>query len=192
MMKRLLIEIKTACLITGVLILLTCCLYPLAVWGLAQVIFPGNANGSVVTGDGRPVISTLIAQPFSGEEYFHPRPSAVDYNPSGSGGSNLGPLSAKLIDSVRLRAQRYREENGLPSNAVVPVDAVTASGSGLDPHISVENALLQADRVARARGVTVSFIRKMIETYTEGRDLWILGQPRVNLIKLNLALDELR
>ena len=191
-MKRVVQEIKTACLVTGILILLTCCLYPLAVWGLAQVIFPGNANGSVVTDNGTPIASDLIAQPFTGEEYFHPRPSAVDYNPSGSGGSNLGPLSAKLIDSIRLRAQRYRQENGLPSDAVIPVDAVTASGSGLDPHISVENALLQADRVAGARGVTAQFVREMIKTYTEGRDFWILGQPRVNLVKLNLALDELR
>ncbi len=191
-MKRVVQEIKTACLVTGILILLTCCLYPLAVWGLAQVIFPGNANGSVVTDNGTPIASDLIAQPFTGEEYFHPRPSAVDYSPSGSGGSNLGPLSAKLIDSTRLRAQHYREENGLTSDAVIPVDAVTASGSGLDPHISVENALLQADRVAGARGVTVHFVREMIKTYTEGRDFWILGQPRVNLVKLNLALDELR
>jgi K+-transporting ATPase ATPase C chain len=91
-----------------------------------------------------------------------------------------------------LRAQRYREENGLPPDAAIPVDAVAASGSGLDPHISVENALLQADRIARARGVTAHFVREMIKTYTEGRDLWILGQPRVNLVKLNLALDELR
>jgi potassium-transporting ATPase KdpC subunit len=192
MMKKVLQEIKTACLVTGILILLTCCLYPLAVWGLAQALFPDNANGSLITGNGKPVISTLIAQPFSGEEYFHPRPSAVDYNPSGSGGSNLGPLSARLIDSIRLRAQRYREENGLPADAAVPVDAVTASGSGLDPHISVENALVQADRVARARGVTAYFMRELIKTYTEGRDLWILGQSRVNVVKLNLALDELR
>ena len=160
--------------------------------GVAQVIFPVNANGSVVTDNGTPIASDLIAQPFAGKEYFHPRPSAVDYNPSGSGGSNLGPLSAKLIDSTRVRAERYRQENGLPSDAVIPADAVTASGSGLDPHISVENALLQADRVAGARDVTAQFIREMIKAYTEGRDLWILGQPRVNLVKLNLALDELR
>jgi potassium-transporting ATPase KdpC subunit len=192
MIKNLLVELKSACLITGVLILLTCGLYPLAVWGLAQFIFPGNANGSMIVGNGGPVASALIAQPFAGEEYFHPRPSAVDYNPSGSGGSNLGPLSEKLIDSTRVRAERYREENGLGSDYVIPADAVSASGSGLDPHISVENALLQADRVAKARGVNDNFIREMIKTYTEGRDLWILGQPRVNIVKLNLALDELK
>jgi K+-transporting ATPase ATPase C chain len=192
MIKNLLLELRSACLITGVLILLTCGLYPLAVWGLAQVIFPGYANGSMITGNGKPVASALIAQPFAGKEYFHPRPSAVDYNASGSGGSNLGPLSAKFIDSTRLRAERYRQENGLAPDSVIPADAATASGSGLDPHISVENALLQADRVAKARGVTDYFILEMIKTHTERRDLWILGQPRVNIVKLNLGLDELK
>ncbi len=192
MVKNLLVQLKSACLITGVLVLLTCGLYPLAVWGLAQVIFPGNANGSMITNSGKPVASALIAQPFTGTDYFHPRPSAVDYNPSGSGGSNLGPLSAELIDSTRLRAERYRYENGLGRDTVIPADAVTASGSGLDPHISVENALLQAERVAKGRGVSDYFIREMIKTHTEGRDLWILGQPRVNIVELNLALDELK
>jgi K+-transporting ATPase ATPase C chain len=146
----------------------------------------------MIPGDGKPVASALIAQAFSGNDYFHPRPSAVDYNPSGSGGSNLGPLSKKLIESIRLRAERYREVNGLAPDAVIPADAVTASGSGLDPHISVENALLQAGRVAKARGVSDYFIREMIKTHTDGRDLWILGQPRVNIVELNLALDELK
>jgi K+-transporting ATPase ATPase C chain len=191
-MKGLFVEIRRALIATIILALLTCGAYPLIVWGAAQLFFSEKANGSLITNDGAPIASTLIGPAFTGAEYFHPRPSAVDYNAAGSGGSNLGPISRKLIDQVRSRAAAYRLENGLSTDAVVPADAVTSSGSGLDPHISVENALLQAKRVAEARGVSDRFVRDMITAHTEGRDLWILGEPRVNVVKLNLALDEIR
>ncbi len=191
-MKELLIEIRRALIATAILALLTCGVYPLTVWGAAHLLFPEKADGSLITRNGTPVASELIGPAFTGAEYFHSRPSAVDYNAAGSGGSNLGPISKKLIDQVRIRAAEYRLENGLTPDAVVPADAVTASGSGLDPHISVENALLQARRVAEARGVSERFMRDMVTAHAEGRDLWILGEPRVNVVKLNLALDELR
>jgi K+-transporting ATPase ATPase C chain len=190
-MKSLFVEIKRACIITAIIAVVTCAVYPLVVWGLAHVLFPDKAEGSLIISGGKTIASELIAQPFEGENYFHPRPSAVKYNPSASGGSNLGPLSKKLIDSIGERASLYRKENALAPDSPIPVDAVTASGSGLDPHISVENALLQAKRVARARGLTELFVREMITAHIEGRSLWILGQPRVNVVKLNLALDEL-
>ncbi len=190
-MKSLLVEIKRACIITAIIAVVTCGVYPLVVWGVAHVLFPAKAEGSLITAGGKTIASELLAQPFKGENYFHPRPSAVEYNPSGSGGSNLGPLSKKLIDSIGERASLYRQENGLAPDSPIPVDAVTASGSGLDPHISVENALLQAKRVAKARGLTELFVREMITAHIEGRGLWILGRPRVNIVKLNLALDEL-
>jgi K+-transporting ATPase ATPase C chain len=191
-MKGLFAEIRRALIATIVLALLTCGAYPLIVWGAAQLFFPEKADGSLITKNGVPVASVLIGPAFTGKEYFHPRPSAVDYNAAGSGGSNLGPISRKLIDQVRSRAAAFRLENGLSPDTIVPADAVTASGSGLDPHISVENALFQAKRVAEARRVSERFIRDMITAHIEGRDLWILGEPRVNVVELNLVLDELR
>jgi K+-transporting ATPase ATPase C chain len=135
--------------------------------------------------------SSLLAQRFAGERYFHPRPSAAGqgYDAVSSGGSNLGPISQKLIDTVKQRVADYRKENGLGPDAPVPADAVTTSASGLDPHISVQNALLQARRVAYTRGMSDEGIRKRIEEHTEGRTLWIFGEPRVNVLKVNLALD---
>ncbi|HEX6641828.1 MAG TPA: potassium-transporting ATPase subunit C [Thermoanaerobaculia bacterium] len=154
---------------TLVLLVLVSGIYPAAVRAIGQVAFPHQANGSLVVRDGRVIGSSLIAQPFTSDRYFHPRPSAVDYNAQASGGSNLGPTSKKLRD----RADRR-----------------SSSASGLDPHITPEDALSQAARVARARGVDEARIRALIESHTEHRFLGIYGEPRVNVLLLNLALDE--
>jgi K+-transporting ATPase ATPase C chain len=158
---------------------------------MAQVFFPHEANGSLVTRKGIVIGSSLLAQPFEGAHYFHPRPSAAGqgYDAANSGGSNLGPLSKELLERVKKRAVDYRTENGLAFDAVVPADAVTASASGLDPHISVKNALLQASRVARMRDISEQTVLETIQAHTEGRDVWVLGEPRVNVLSLNLSMD---
>jgi potassium-transporting ATPase KdpC subunit len=166
--------------------------YPLAVTGMAQALFSDRADGSYIERDGRVVGSSLIGQPFKSPEYFHPRPSAVTYDGSLSSGSNLGPTSADLLAAVARRAERYREQNGLPPDAEVPVDAVTASGSGLDPDISVANARLQAPRVADVRGMDVTTVDDLITEHTAERTFGFLGEPRVNVLELNLALDDAR
>ena len=168
-----------------------CGVYPLVVWLLAQGLFPANANGSLIMGNGKILGSSLISQESTGPKYFHPRPSAAGhgYDATSSGGSNLGPLSRKLVETVRQRVNEYKSENNLRPDALVPVDAVTTSASGLDPHISVKNALVQAPRVAKARGLSEDLVLKQIKLHTEGRDLGILGEPRVNVLMLNLALD---
>jgi K+-transporting ATPase ATPase C chain len=167
--------------------------YPLLMTGIAQVAFPNQANGSLVKdASGNVVGSALLAQAFTQPQYFHPRPSAAGangYDATASGGSNLGPTNQKLIDTVQSNADAYRQDNGLASDAEVPVDAVTASASGLDPDISPANALLQVHRVAAARGLSDDQVRSMVNQYTEGRTLFVLGEPRVNVLKLNLALD---
>jgi potassium-transporting ATPase KdpC subunit len=187
-------HIKTSVIATLVLALILCGAYPLIVWGAAQILFPRQANGSLVEKNGKIVASTLIAQPFSDARYFHPRPSAAGagYDGSASSGSNLGPTSKKLIDAIDQRVQEYRKTNGLIENAVVPADAVTASASGLDPHISPANAALQAPRVATARGISVDRVILLVDQCTEGADLGLLGERRVNVVRLNLALDEMR
>jgi K+-transporting ATPase ATPase C chain len=166
-------------------------LYPLAVWVLTQGLFPDRANGSWLDRSGETAGSRLLGQNFTSPGYFHPRPSAAGggYDPLRSGGSNLGPTSKRLVEVVSERVAAYRAENGLPDAFLVPADAVTASGSGLDPHISLANARLQASRIARARGSTEAEIRRLIEAVAEGRDLGIFGEPRVNVLVLNLALD---
>ncbi len=184
-------EVQASLLSTLVLAFLLCGIYPLAVWALAQGFFPRQANGSLITRQGEVLGSALIAQNFAGPGSFHPRPSAAGdgYDAAHSGGSNLGPLSRRLMEEVRERIAAYRLENGLSTDIPIPADAVTASGSGLDPHISVRNALLQARRVALSRGLDEEVIRAKIAAHTEGRDLGILGEPRVNVLQLNLDLD---
>jgi potassium-transporting ATPase KdpC subunit len=168
--------------------------YPLASTAIAQVAFHDKANGSLIERDGEVVGSSLIGQTFTAPEYFHARPSAAGagYDGSASSGSNLGPLSPDLLASVGERVAAYRAENGLDSSMPVPVDAVTASGSGLDPHISVANARLQAPRVARERGLGIEVVLAQVDDHTDGRSLWVLGEPGVNVLELNLALDGLK
>jgi K+-transporting ATPase ATPase C chain len=192
-MKSLIAQIRISFIATLFLAVILCGLYPLIVWGLAQGLFPDKADGSLVIGNGKVLGSAIIGQGFTSPRYFHPRPSAAGqgYDAAGSGGSNLGPLSLKLADTVRQRAEEYRKENSLLPEAQVPADAVTASASGLDPHISVKNALLQAPRVAGARGLSEDLVLKAVHRHTEGRDLGVLGEPRVNVLMLNLALDRL-
>jgi potassium-transporting ATPase KdpC subunit len=184
-------ELRASAVGTLLLAAVCCGIYPLVVWGIGQAAFPEKANGSLVRVDGTVVGSSLIAQSFREPRYFHPRPSAAGrgYDAANSGGSNLGPLSKNLIDAVRERVAAYRAENGLPPGAEVPADAVTSSASGLDPDISVENALLQARRVAAARKIPQESVRRMVRAHTEERELWILGEPRVNVLMLNLELD---
>ena len=167
--------------------------YPLVVTGIAQGVFNDKADGSLVeNADGEVVGSSLIGQAFTEPEYFHPRPSAAGdgYDASASSGSNLGPTNDDFLASVEERADAYRDENGLAADAEVPVDAVTASASGLDPHISVANARLQAPRVADERGLDVDAVLKLVDDHTSGRDLGFLGEKGVNVLELNLALDE--
>jgi potassium-transporting ATPase KdpC subunit len=185
-------EAKVSIRATLALAVLFCGIYPVVVWGVAQGVFPQQANGSLIVRDGSVVGSSLIGQEFKSDRYFQPRPSAAGkdgYDAAGSGGSNLGPLSQRLIDQVRERIVAYRSENNLPPDMEVPADAVTASGSGLDPHISTRNAELQAARVATARGMSEDLVMKYVRQYTESPQLGFLGEPRVNVLKLNLALD---
>ena len=190
-MKNLIAQLRISLIATLCLAVILCGIYPLTVWVLAQGLFPDRANGSLVLVNGKTLGSSLIAQGFALPKYFHPRPSAAGqgYDATRSGGSNLGPLSRKLVETVQQRVKEYRSGNNLPLDAPVPVDAVTASASGLDPHISLKNAMIQARRVARARGLSENRVREEIELYTEGRDLGILGEARVNVLMLNLALD---
>lgn len=174
----------------AVLAIFLCGLYPAATWAVAQALFPRRAEGSLIERHGRVIGSALLGQSFSGPEYFHPRPSASDYRGLHSGGSNLGPTSRALQDLVAKRIEEYRKENGLGSTARVPTDAVTASASGLDPDISLADALDQAPRVARARGLSEALVVRQVEKCTTPRLFGLLGQPRVNVLLLNLALDE--
>ncbi|HEY3294528.1 MAG TPA: K(+)-transporting ATPase subunit C [bacterium] len=187
-------ELRVAIWATVSLTVLLCGVYPLLVWGLAQALFPRQANGSLVYGaHGQVVGSGLLAQAFTSSRYFHSRPSAAGngYDAANSGGSNLGPLSQKLDSLVAERVAAYRAENNLPVSVLIPVDAVTASGSGLDPHISVANARLQAVRVAQARGLNEAVVRRLIYENTQGPQWGILGEAGVNVLKVNLALDRI-
>jgi K+-transporting ATPase ATPase C chain len=193
-MKELLFEIRGAIVSTLILALVCCGLYPLAVWGVAQLAFPHKANGSLITTkDGTVRGSELLGQNFTEAKYFHPRPSAAGsgYDAANSGGSNLGPTSQKLNDALKDRIAAYRAENGLKETDTVPADAVTASGSGLDPHISLHNAAVQVPRVAKARALLEDKVRIMVTQNTDPANLGILGEPGVNVLKLNLALDSL-
>jgi K+-transporting ATPase ATPase C chain len=190
-MKTWFAEIKTSLLATAALAVLLCGIYPLTVSLAGRILFPGRADGSLFVRDGAIVGSSLIGRPFAGPGYFHSRPSAAGagYDGTASGGTNLGPLSKTLSETVARRAADYRAENGLPAGTLLPADAVTASASGLDPHISPRNAFLQAPRVARENGMGLAEVRKLIEAHTQGRDFGFLGEPRVNVLLLNLALD---
>jgi K+-transporting ATPase ATPase C chain len=172
-------------------ILLTGVLYPLAVWAVGAVAFRDHAAGSMVTAGGTTVGSSLIGQSFTAEEYFHSRPSASDYDPMRSGPTNLGPTSKTLIESVTSRVDAIERAERLQDRGV-PVDLVTASASGLDPHISPDSAYLQVGRVAEARALSEDTVRALVEEHVEGRQLGVLGEPRVNVLVLNMALDEMR
>jgi potassium-transporting ATPase KdpC subunit len=192
-MKELFSEIRGAVMSTLVLAVVCCGIYPLIVFGIGQAAFHDKANGSlIVEKDGTIRGSKLLGQQFAGEKYFHPRPSAAGngYDAANSSGSNLGPTSQKLNDAIKGNIESYRKENGLKETDSVPADAVTASGSGLDPHISLRNAEFQTARVAKARNLGEDKVRAMIQQNTDGADLGILGDAGVNVLKLNLALDE--
>jgi K+-transporting ATPase ATPase C chain len=192
-MKELFSEIRGAVMSTLVLAVVCCGLYPLVVFGIAQVAFRDKANGSlIVDKEGTIRGSRLLGQGFCAENYFHPRPSAAGngYDAANSSGSNLGPTSQKLNGAIKDRVAAYRAENELRDGDPVPADAVTASGSGLDPHISLKNAELQAPRVAKARKVELERIFKLVRANTDLADLGILGEAGVNVLTLNLALDQ--
>jgi potassium-transporting ATPase KdpC subunit len=192
-MKELFSEIRGALMATLVIAIVCCGLYPLIVFGISQTLFHDKANGSLILDkDGSVRGSKLLGQAFTAEKYFHPRPSAAGtgYDAANSGGSNLGPTSQKLDDAIKDRIGAYRKENSLNESEPVPADAVTASASGLDPHISARNAELQTARVARARGLSEEKVRELIQQHTDGRDLGVLGDPGVNVLTLNLALDQ--
>jgi potassium-transporting ATPase KdpC subunit len=194
-MKSFLAELRVSLLLTLGFVVLLCGVYPLTVWVGAQLLFPAKANGSLLTdGDGAVRGSALLAQNFGSEKYFQPRPSAAGtgYDATSSSGTNLGPTSQKLADSIKAAVAAYRAANGLSADAPVPADAVTSSGSGLDPHISLANAELQAPRVARVRRLPLAGVRTLIDRSTAGRDLGVLGEPGVNVLLLNLALDRLQ
>jgi potassium-transporting ATPase KdpC subunit len=184
-------QLAPAFRMTVLLTVLTGLIYPGIITGLCQILFNSQANGSLISQNGQIIGSSLLGQNFTRPEYFHPRPSAAGtdgYDPTSSSGSNLGPTSQKLYDRVKASAEQFRKEN--PSySGPIPADALTASGSGLDPHISVANAMAQAARVAKARGASTSTIESLIGSTTEGRDLGFLGESRVNVLKLNLQLD---
>ena len=190
-MKTFLKELWTSIVATVVLCVVVSGVYPVVIWGIGQVLFPHQANGSLVQNNGQIVGSELLAQGFSGAKYFHPRPSnaGTGYDSTSSGGSNLGPTSQKLMDGIKANIAQYRQENSLPAEALVPADAVTASGSGLDPHISLQNALLQVPRVAKERGISEEAVRGEVTKATDKALLGIGGDPGVNVLKLNLALD---
>lgn len=185
-------QLAPALRMTVLLTILTGLIYPGVVTGLCQALFANQANGSLITHNGQTIGSKLLGQNFSRPEYFHPRPSAAGndgYDPTASQGSNLGPTSQKLADRMKASADQFRKENPTYSRAI-PADAITASGSGLDPHISVANAQAQAARVAQARSASVDQVQALIASVTENRDLGFLGEARVNVLALNLALDQ--
>ncbi|HZO89269.1 MAG TPA: potassium-transporting ATPase subunit KdpC [Chthonomonadaceae bacterium] len=202
-------QLRPALVSVLVFTILTGLLFPFAITGIAQLVFPKQARGSLMEQNGKVIGSELIGQNFTAPGYFHPRPSAAGsgYDAANSGATNLGPTSDKLIngihkklpngqddpgnfDGIKDLAAAYRKENGLPDNAPIPADAVTRSASGLDPHISPANAQLQAARVAQARRLSEEQVRRLVMENTEGRQFGFLGEPRVNVLRLNLALDK--
>jgi potassium-transporting ATPase KdpC subunit len=192
-MKEFFSHIRGAVVSTLALAVVCCGFYPLVVFGISQLLFRYQANGSLITAaDGTVRGSKLLGQAFSDAKYFHPRPSSAGngYDAISSGGSNLGPISRKLSDAIKERVAVYRVENGLTRSEAVPADAVTASGSGLDPEISLRNAELQVPRVSKARGLSEEKVRELVQRNTNGRDLGVFGEPGVNVLQVNLALDQ--
>ena len=191
-MRALVRQLRPAILIVAVFTLICGVAYPMLSTAIGQVAFHDKANGSLIRRDGVVVGSELIGQNFTAPQYFHSRPSAAGagYDASASSGSNLGPTNPDLLSAVKDRADAYRKENGLAPEAMVPVDAVTASASGLDPDISIANARLQVNRVASRRGLDVATVEQLVKKYTDGRQLLVLGEPGVNVVELNLALDD--
>ncbi|HEY4953093.1 MAG TPA: K(+)-transporting ATPase subunit C [Verrucomicrobiae bacterium] len=194
-MKNLFAEFGRSIVATIFFAVILCGAYPLVVFAAGQLLFSHQANGSLLVDKSGTIRgSALLAQNFTGAQYFHPRPSAAGANgfdASTSSGSNLGPTATNLFSAVAQRISDYRSENNLATNAPVPADAVTASGSGLDPHISLANAEIQIPRVAKARGISEEQLRKIIQENRSGRDLGLFGEPRVNVMTLNFALDQL-
>lgn len=192
MLRTTILDLRTAIISFVLFSALLGIAYPYAITGFAQGVFNRQANGSFVKVDGASVGSSLVGQNFSGPQYFHPRPSAAGadgYDAGASSGSNLGPSSQDLADRVKDGVATVRDENGLSADAKIPVDAVTTSASGLDPHISPAYAELQVARVATERGMSEDAVRSLVHKYTDGSTLWLLGEPRVNVLRLNLALD---
>lgn len=193
-MKTLLLDLRRSVLLTVVFGFFLCGVFPVAIWGAGQLLFPKQANGSLITDTNGSVRgSALLGQSFTSASYFHSRPSAAGtgYDATSSGGTNLGPTSQKLADSIKAAIANYRTENGLAADVAIPADAVTSSGSGLDPHISVANAQLQAARVAKARALPLDRVQSLIVSATDDRDWRLFGEPRVNVLLLNRALDAL-
>jgi K+-transporting ATPase ATPase C chain len=193
-MKTILIDLKNTLVAIIVFGIVCCGIYPVVVWGLGQALFHHQANGSlIVNKDGKIVGSEYLGQQFSTDKYFNSRPSAAGtgYDATNSGGTNLGPTSQKLNDSIKAAVDAYRKQNGLAADAIVPADAVTSSASGLDPHISPANAKIQAARVAKARGLDAAQVQTLVDQYTDQPLLGMIGDPGVNVLKLNLALDDL-
>ena len=190
-MNKITDDLKTAMLLFIAFSLLTGLIYPLFMTGVIQIAMPKQASGSLIVVNGKIVGSELIGQNFTSPSYFHGRPSAVNYAGNGSGASNFGPTNKNLMEQVSQRISEVRTENNLSSNATVPSELVLASGSGLDPHISMEGAMLQVPRVAVARGIPESEVKVLVYQHTEPAQFGIMGQERVNVLNLNLALDKL-
>ncbi len=194
-------HIRPALMLTILFVIVTGMIYPGIVTGIAQVVFPNQANGSLVYANGQPIGSELIGQYWTSPTYFHGRPSATSnpstgqsspYEADNSTASNLGPTNAKLVGNVANSADQFRKENDLSPNTPLPSDIVTTSASGLDPDISSEAANLQVKRVARIRHLDVNRVQQLVTDHTQGRFLWIFGEPHVNVLDLNLALDQLK
>ena len=187
-------EVRPAIVMMVLLTVLTGLDYPLAMTGVAQALFPHQANGSLIVKDGKVIGSELIGQPFARAEYFHPRPSAAGngYDATSSGGTNLGPTSTRLLTTTVALAAQIRKEDGLPATYPLPADAVSTSASGLDPDISPAYAALQVPRVAGARGLSQATVQALVQQDTTGRTFGVFGEPRVNVLELNLALDKLK